>query len=67
MKPRETPPAPIDQALAYSIPHAAQITGLGKTSIYRLVNEGQLQLRKVGTRSLITASSLRAFIECEAA
>jgi excisionase family DNA binding protein len=67
MNPRTSPPAPIEQALAYSINDAARVSGLGRSSIYRLVHENKLQLRKVGTRSLITASSLRALIEREAA
>lgn len=62
-----TPPAPLSEALAYSPKDAARVTGLGLTTIYRLVNDGRLDRRKVGTRSLITAASLRRLVEGEAA
>lgn len=55
------------EPLAFTISEACRVSGLGKTSIYRLVNEGKLELRKVGNRSLITARSLRHLIEGEAA
>lgn len=59
--------APLNEALAYSPKDAARVTGLGLTTIYRLVNDGRLERRKVGTRSLITAASLRRLVEGEAA
>jgi excisionase family DNA binding protein len=62
MKPRKNRPLPTDQALAYSIPDAARVCGLGRTTVYKLVSEGRLELRKVGTRSLITAASLRSLV-----
>ena len=62
-----TPPPSLGEALAYSPKDAARVTGLGLTTIYRLVNDGTLDRRKVGTRSLITASSLRRLVEGEAA
>lgn len=64
MKPRKTPPAPIDQALAYSIPDACRITGIGRTKLYALASEGELDLRKIGSRTIVTAASLRRFIDC---
>ena len=67
MNARNNSPAPIDQALAYSIADAARVSGLGRTTIYRLAAEQKLDLRKIGTRSLITASSLRRLVEGEAA
>lgn len=67
MKPRTIAPPPIDQALAYTIPDASRVSGIGRTSIYKLASEGKLELRKIGSRSLITASSLRSLIEGRAA
>jgi len=60
-------PAPLSEALAYSPRDAARVTGLGLTTVYRLINEGKLERRKIGTRSLIPAASLRRLIEGEAA
>ncbi|MEP0192037.1 MAG: helix-turn-helix domain-containing protein [Erythrobacter sp.] len=59
-------PSPLVEALAYSPRDAARVSGLGVTTIYKLINEGQLDRRKVGSRSLVTATSLRRLIEGEA-
>lgn len=48
--------------LAYSIKEASRVSTLGRTRIYQLINEGRLEARKVGRRTLIPASSLRALI-----
>lgn len=60
-------PVALGEALAYSPKDAARVSGLGLTTIYRLINEGTLERRKIGTRSLIPAASLRRLIEGEAA
>lgn len=49
--------------LAYSIEEACRVTSLGRTMIFRAINEGQLATRKVGRRRIIMAESLRAFLE----
>ncbi|WP_407875191.1 helix-turn-helix domain-containing protein [Qipengyuania nanhaisediminis] len=51
--------------IAYSIKQAAELTSLGRTRIYELINEGRLIKRRIGRRSLITASSLHALLEEE--
>ena len=48
--------------LAYSVAEACEATTIGKTGIYRLINEGRLETRKIGKRTLIPASSLRKLI-----
>lgn len=48
--------------LAYSIKEASRVSTLGRTRIYQLINEGRLEARKVGRRTLIPAASLRALI-----
>lgn len=53
------------QPLAYSPKDAARVTGLGLTTIYRLINDGTLDRRKVGSRSLVTASSVRRLLGME--
>ena len=51
-------PAP----LAYRIPDACAVLGLGRTSVYELVAEGKLRAIKVAGRTLIDAESARALI-----
>ncbi|WP_233208377.1 helix-turn-helix transcriptional regulator [Pollutimonas subterranea] len=55
---------PSDQALLYRIRTAEAKLGVSRSTIYRLVNEGQLVLIKIGKRSSgITAASVHALIE----
>ncbi len=54
------------ETLAYSIADACQVSALGRTRLYQLINEGRLEVRKIGKRTLIPAASLRALIEGEA-
>ncbi len=55
------------EPLAYSVADACRVTAIGRTTLYALINEGKLQACKVGKRTLIPASSLRALIEGQAA
>jgi len=48
--------------LAVTIPEAIRITGLGRTTIYRLFDEGKLTKRKAGKRTLILMQELEDFI-----
>lgn len=52
--------------LAYSIHDACRVSSIGKTRLYQLINEGKLEARKIGKRTLIPAASLRALICGEA-
>lgn len=51
------------ERLTYSIPEAGHALGVGKSTIYKLIGEGRLNLMKIGTRSLIRADDLRAVID----
>ncbi len=51
-------------AILYRINVAQAWLGVSRSTIYRLVKDGQLELVKIGKRSSgITAESLRAMIE----
>jgi len=61
---RSVTPRSSDDALLYRIHIAEAKLGVSRSTIYRLVNEGQLVLIKIGKRSSgITAASLHALIE----
>lgn len=49
--------------VAYNIPDAAAAIGISTRSVYNLVDAGRLRLVKVGRRSIIPASDLRALLE----
>lgn len=48
--------------VSYSIPGTSQVTGLPRTTVYRLIAEGALDARKAGRRTLITSESIRAYL-----
>lgn len=50
------------EPLAYSVNEAIRVSSLGRTRLYQLINEGKLEVRKVGKRTLIPAASLRRLI-----
>lgn len=53
------------EPLAYSVEEACRVSSLGRTRLYQLMNEGKLQSRKIGKRTIIPAASLRALINGE--
>lgn len=53
------------EPLAYSISEACKVSSIGRTYLYQLINEGRLEVRKIGKRTLIPAASLHALIAGE--
>lgn len=51
------------EPIAYSIADAVRVSSIGRTRLYALINEGRLEARKIGKRTLIPAASLRRLIE----
>lgn len=63
-----TKPAPSPVArLALSIPESAESIGCSVPHIYRLIAAGKLRSTKVGRRTVIPVTALRALAEGEAA
>lgn len=50
------------QVLAYSPADACKVGGFGKTTLYKLIAEGQIEAIALGGRTLIPAESLRQFL-----
>lgn len=62
--PASAPQPLLGNALLYRIHIAETKLGVSRSTIYRLVNEGELELVKISKRSSgITAASLHALIE----
>ena len=57
------PNQPHAEPLALRINDAARVAGIGRTSLYELINEGKLKTIKVAGRRLIPMSALRELIE----
>jgi excisionase family DNA binding protein len=50
------------EPIATSINGAAKALSLGRTSIYALIKEGRLETVKVGRRTLVKTTSVRALL-----
>lgn len=51
-----------DSILAYNTADACMALGVRRTTLYRLIAEGQIEARSLGGRTVIPADSLRAFV-----
>lgn len=54
--------APVPQQISYSPKQAAVATGLGESTIRRLVSKGKIAARFYGTSVLVDAHSLSRFV-----
>jgi excisionase family DNA binding protein len=48
------------KAILTSIPDAQRALGIGRSTAYRLIDEGKLETVKIGRRTLIRVSSIRS-------
>lgn len=51
------------EPLTVRISVATQITGIGRTKLYELIQRGDLQAAKVGRSTLVTMASLRKLVD----
>lgn len=52
---------------SYSIKDATALLGLGRTTIYKLLEQGRLTRIKIGARTLIPATDIHALLTPELA
>ncbi|MBO9581862.1 MAG: helix-turn-helix domain-containing protein [Sphingobium sp.] len=48
--------------LAFTIAEACHAVGIGRSKLYELIGQGRLETRKIGSRTLIPAESLRSLV-----
>ena len=53
----------IRSRLAFGVNDACVVTGLGRSFLYKEIGAGRLPVCKVGSRTLIFAADLRAWLE----
>lgn len=51
------------QKIAVTIREAIALSGIGRSSLYKLFNEGKLTPRKAGKRTLILVAELENYIK----
>jgi excisionase family DNA binding protein len=51
------------EALAYDVPVAGRMIGVGTTKVWELVRSGDLQTIRIGRRRLVTKEALQAFLD----
>lgn len=49
--------------LTVTVNTATKALGVGRTTIYELMNSGQLQTLKIGRRRLVKTDSIRALVD----
>jgi excisionase family DNA binding protein len=49
--------------LLWSIPETCGVLRLGRSKVYELLAEGELEVVHIGRRALVTAASVEAFVE----
>jgi len=54
------------EPLAVSVEAAANMLGIGRSSVFNLLNDGSLASVKIGKRRLIAVAELRAFLDRQA-
>ncbi len=60
---KRVPQHPKMTPLTVRVVDAAQMLGIGKTKIYELIAEHEIEALKLGSATLIVVGSLEAFIE----
>ncbi len=53
---------PIQQRITCTVREACQASGLGKTKLYELIGNGQLDTMRVGRRRLVKVESLSGLL-----
>lgn len=51
------------ELLTVRIREACRITGIGRSKLYELIAEGEIEIIKVGAMTLVPVEGLRAFVE----
>ncbi|MEG3151039.1 helix-turn-helix domain-containing protein [Sphingomonas sp. ZT3P38] len=51
------------EILTVRIKDACRITGIGRSKLYELIEQGEIEIIKVGSMTLIPVDGLRAFLE----
>jgi excisionase family DNA binding protein len=51
-----------DDKLLYTVPHAAEVLDLSKTTIWNMIRDGQLESIKVRNRRMVTRTAIESYL-----
>lgn len=54
---------PVSEALLLTVPEAARLLAIGRTSLYRLIQDGDLRVVKIGRATRVPLVDLQAFVD----
>ena len=58
----ERPDVPLRDRMAYSVPEAGALAGIGPTAAWTAVREGRLKTRRLGRRQLVLREDLERYL-----
>jgi excisionase family DNA binding protein len=53
----------MDQKLFYTISETCRLLSVGRTKLYELIGRGEIPIRKLGKKSLVSAADLKRWAE----
>jgi excisionase family DNA binding protein len=53
---------PESPKLAFTVAEACHAVGIGRSKLYQLISQGRIETRKIGSRTIILADSLRDLV-----
>lgn len=56
-------PDPSSQLITVRIKEACRITGIGRSKLYELIADGEIEIIKIGAMTLVPVDALSRFIE----
>lgn len=63
MKPQQEFSQPLPAPLCVRVDHAIRMLGIGKTKLYELIGAGELEMIRIGRRTLIVQASIDSLVE----
>lgn len=51
------------EPIAMRVPEACRYLGIGRSTLYVLINEGEIEIIKLGSSTLVLTESLRSLVE----
>jgi hypothetical protein len=59
---RKPRPAPLPDAIGYTIPDACRVSGVGRTKMYELIAKKRIKVSRAAGRVIVVGDSLRELL-----